>query len=260
MPARPSADPTAAGWARALTDNRRFASPIHALNPFTTVVLGGAALVLALSLPTIVGALLLALVLGALAVAARSLGRLGRPALIAAAVVLVLTWLISLASGGSALDAARGASDGALRVVAIVLGLGLVATTVVPAALGLDLERRGVSRRLATAAVAGLGWGPGLARRLEAISAAQRARGLRLARNPLTRLQRSAPILLPALVTSLGGLSERTIALESRASGHPGRRSLLWAPADPTAERVLRWLVLVVAGLSLVIRIAARAG
>ena len=65
---------------------------------------------------------------------------------------------------------------------------------------------------------------------------------------------------MPALVTSLGGLSERTIALEARASGHPGRRSLLWAPPDPTSERLLRWLLLVVVGLSLVVRITGRAG
>ena len=260
MPARPLTDPTTAGWARALLDNRQFASPIHALNPLTTVVLGGAALALALSLPSLVGAIALVLILAALAVAARSLGRLGRPALTAAAVLGGLIWLISIASGGAALDAARHAAEGALRVASIVLGVGLVATTVVPAALGLDLERRGVSRRFATGAVAGLGWGPGLARRLTAISAAQRARGLRLARDPLTRLRQSAPILLPALVTSLGGLSERTIALEARASGHPGRRSLLWAPPDPTGERLLRWLLLVVVGLSMVVRIAGRAG
>jgi hypothetical protein len=46
------------------------------------------------------------------------------------------------------------------------------------------------------------------------------------------------------------------MALEARGFSRPGRRSLLWAPADRDAERVARWLmvlsvpVLVVAGLA----------
>jgi hypothetical protein len=46
------------------------------------------------------------------------------------------------------------------------------------------------------------------------------------------------------------------MALEARGFSRPGRRSLLWAPGDRTAERVARWLlalsvpVLIVAGFA----------
>ena len=46
------------------------------------------------------------------------------------------------------------------------------------------------------------------------------------------------------------------MALEARGFSRPGRRSLLWFPADRTAERVARWLMvlsvpaLVIAGFA----------
>jgi hypothetical protein len=37
----------------------------------------------------------------------------------------------------------------------------------------------------------------------------------------------------------------RALALEARAFGQPGRRHLLWAPADTATERAIRWMLLV---------------
>jgi energy-coupling factor transport system permease protein len=58
------------------------------------------------------------------------------------------------------------------------------------------------------------------------------------------------------LLGSIGEVEERAMALEARGFSRPGRRSLLWAPADSDAERIARWLmvlsvpVLVVASLT----------
>jgi energy-coupling factor transport system permease protein len=51
----------------------------------------------------------------------------------------------------------------------------------------------------------------------------------------------------------LTDVEERSLALESRAFSRPGKRQLLWAMADTTWERVVRWalvLLLVVAAVA----------
>jgi energy-coupling factor transport system permease protein len=64
------------------------------------------------------------------------------------------------------------------------------------------------------------------------------------------------PLVGPVRLGSIGDVEDRAMALEARGFSRPGRRSLLWAPADRGVERVVRWLlalsvpVLVVAGLS----------
>jgi hypothetical protein len=45
-------------------------------------------------------------------------------------------------------------------------------------------------------------------------------------------------------LTSLTDVEERSLALETRAFSHPGKRHLLWAMADTTWERAVRWVLL----------------
>jgi len=184
--------------------------------------------------------------------------RLVRPTLAAGIVVAALDALIGLASGLAPQVAATGALDAALRAMGIVAGLGLPALTVDLPALGLDLERRGLAHRLVHTIVRALAAPPSLAARFRQIASTQEARGLRIPRGPFGRLRAAGPVWLPTLVSGLTRYNEHTLALEGRAVAHPGRRTLLWAPADPPAERVLRWLLLVLALAAIVARFLGR--
>jgi energy-coupling factor transport system permease protein len=63
------------------------------------------------------------------------------------------------------------------------------------------------------------------------------------------------PLVGPVLLSSLTEVEERSLALEVRGFGRPGRRTLLWWPPDGPLERLVRWLqVAALAGL-----VAARA-
>jgi hypothetical protein len=46
------------------------------------------------------------------------------------------------------------------------------------------------------------------------------------------------------------------MALEARGFSRPGRRSLLWAPADRAAERVARWLMVLTVPALITARVA----
>ena len=63
------------------------------------------------------------------------------------------------------------------------------------------------------------------------------------------------PIVGPVILGSIADVEERTMSLEARGFTRPGRRTLLWAPADSAPERVARWLLI----LALLAIVAARA-
>jgi energy-coupling factor transport system permease protein len=62
------------------------------------------------------------------------------------------------------------------------------------------------------------------------------------------------PLVGPVILSSLTEVEERSLALEVRAFGRPGRRDLLWFLPDSSRQRLVRWLLLV----GLVAVIAAR--
>jgi energy-coupling factor transport system permease protein len=73
------------------------------------------------------------------------------------------------------------------------------------------------------------------------ITAAQRARGLDTEGSLWRRIRGILPIVGPVVLGSIAEVEERTMALEARGFTRPGRRTLLWAPADSTLERLARW-------------------
>ena len=75
------------------------------------------------------------------------------------------------------------------------------------------------------------------------IAAAQRSRGLDTEGSLRARLRGVLPLVGPVLLSSLTEVEERSLALEVRAFGRPGRRHLLWWPPDRPLERVARWLL-----------------
>jgi len=129
------------------------------------------------------------------------------------------------------------------RLVAISGAISLFYLTTTAGDLTIDLERRGVAPRLAFVASASVQTVPAMVDRAAAITAAQRARGLDTEGGIGARLRGIVPIVGPVILGALGEVEKRTMALEARGFSRPGRRTLLWHPADSSAQRVARWLM-----------------
>ena len=129
------------------------------------------------------------------------------------------------------------------RIGAISGAITLFYLTTPPGDLVLDLERRGVSPRIAFVALASVQTVPALVERAATITAAQRARGLDTEGSLWRRLRGVLPLAGPVLLGSITEVEERTMALESRGFTRPGRRTLLWWPADSARQRLARWLL-----------------
>jgi energy-coupling factor transport system permease protein len=141
------------------------------------------------------------------------------------------------------------------RVAAISGAITLFYLTTRPGDVVVDLERRGVSSRVAFVANATVQTVPAMVARAQTIVDAQRSRGLDTQGGVWQRIRGIVPIVGPVILGSIAEVEERTMALEARGFTRPGRRTLLWWPADRPVERALRWLlVLAVPGA-----IAARA-
>ena len=141
-----------------------------------------------------------------------------------------------------------------VRIMAISGAITLFYLTTRPQDFVLDLERRGVAPRVAFIANASVQTVPAMVERARQITAAQRARGLDTEGSLLRRVRGIVPIVGPVILSSIGEVEERTMALEARGFTRPGRRTLLWEPADSTVERFARWALV----LGLLALIAAR--
>ncbi len=142
------------------------------------------------------------------------------------------------------------------RLLAISGSISLFYLTTLPADLTADLERRGVSPRIAFVANASVQSVPAMLERAAQITEAQRARGLDTEGSPLARLRGIVPIVGPVVLGAIGEVEQRTMALEARGFSRPGRRTLLWQPDDRPIERAARWMVVGAMAALLVARIA----
>lgn len=129
------------------------------------------------------------------------------------------------------------------RIIAISGAITLFYLTTTTGELTIDLERRGVPPRLAFVASASVQTVPAMVDRAVAITAAQRARGLDTEGSIPARLRGILPIVGPVILGAIGEVEERTMALEARGFSRPGRRTLLWHPADSSLQRLARWLM-----------------
>jgi energy-coupling factor transport system permease protein len=141
-----------------------------------------------------------------------------------------------------------------VRILAISGAVTLFYLTTRPADLVVDLERRGISPRVAFVANASVQTVPAMVERAAQITAAQRARGLDTEGSLWRRIRGVVPIVGPVIMGAIAEVEERTMALEARGFTRPGRRTLLWTPGDTTAESISRWAFL----LALVALISVR--
>ncbi len=241
------------------------ATRYHACNPATKLTLSGVALVVALVVPGATGPLAALALLAGPVVWARLVRRISLLGAQVSAPLAVLAGLerftlgsrsAGVAAGSAPWNAAAVALDVLLRVAAVTAAAALFAWTTDRRAMALDLERRGVPHGLVFGVLGLLGLAPAVRERVGQITAAQRARGLAIGRGPWGAFRARLPLVFPTLVSAINDWSEGSLAMESRASGRPGRRTLLWWPPDPPLEGRFRTALL---GAVLLV-IAARLG
>lgn len=228
-------------------------SPYHRLNPLTKAIIATVGSVGAFAAGGYIGPIAIVLVMAFLAFRAGVVGRLARASLlltmpIAISVVLVsvftragTTVLFVIGPFDATAEGVDFAAQTLVRLFAISLSIGLFVMTTDPRAFVFDLERRGVSPRVAFVAVATIEAVPALVERAGIIGQSQRARGLDTEGSIRARLRGILPLVGPVIIGALTDVEERSLALESRAFSRPGKRHLLWAMADTTRERWLRW-------------------
>ncbi len=243
-------------------------SAYHRLNPLTKATLATVTAIAAVVSGGLVGpAVLVVVAVVVPAIAAGVLGRLLRLGLLLALPIAVSAFIVNLFffPGGTDVllrvgpftatgEGLRFALEIMARILAISGAVTLFYLTTRPADLVVDLERRGVSPRVAFVAHASVQTVPAMVERAGQITAAQRARGLDTEGSIWRRSRGVVPIVGPVLLGSIAEVEERTMALEARGFTRPGRRTLLWAPSDTTWERVARWALV----LALVALVALR--
>jgi len=247
-------------------------SAYHRLNPLTKATIATTSGIAAVVLGGLAGpTVLLAVAVIAPALAAGVLRDLARTAVLLALPIAVSALLVNvfffpggqteLLRVGPIVATAEGlafALEILARIMAISGAVTLFYLTTRPADLVVDLERRGISPRVAFVANASVQTVPAMVERAAQITDAQRARGLDTEGGVWRRLRGIVPIVGPVILGSIAEVEERTLALEARGFTRPGRRTLLWAPPDHAWEAVLRWaLVIALVGLIL-LRLAGR--
>jgi energy-coupling factor transport system permease protein len=146
------------------------------------------------------------------------------------------------------------ATEVLIRILTISGAIVLFYVTTRTADLVIDLERRGVSSRIGFVVSSTVQVLPGMVERATMITAAQRARGLDTEGSVLRRVRGVLPLVAPVVMGALGEVEERTLALEARGFTRPGRRTLLWSPADRGVERIARWLLVFSVPLAILVR------
>jgi energy-coupling factor transport system permease protein len=193
------------------------------------------------------------------ALAALRAGRTRRLAVAALALVpvalssLVINGL--LPAGGGGVPAALGAL---LRLLGATLPPTLLFATTETADLLNELEARGLGRRAVLVLGTALAAVPRMQTRAVEVIEAQRARGLDTEGSWPRRLRGVLPLVAPLVIGGLVEVEERALALEARAFGAPGRRTLLRRLPDSGRQRAARWLLLAGAAAGLAARAAIR--
>ena len=242
----------------------------HRLNPLTKAIIATVGSVGAFAAGGYVGPFAIAVVMFNLAYQAGIVRQLVRVSAlltlpIAISVVLVsvftragTTVLFTIGPFDATAEGVDFAGQTLVRLFAISLSIGLFVMTTDPRAFVFDLERRGVSPRVAFVAVATIEAVPALVERAGVIGESQRARGLDTEGSVRARLRGILPLVGPVIIGALTDVEERSLALESRAFSRPGRRHLLWAMPDAPWERWLRWGLLALLVATAVARLTGR--
>jgi energy-coupling factor transport system permease protein len=246
----------------------------HRLNPLTKATLATVTAIGAVLLGGVVGPVGLVIVAVLLpAGIARVLPQLIRTGLLLSAPIAISAFVVNLffypdaehvlLRIGPIAATAEGlafAVEILVRILAISGAVTLFYLTTRPSDLVVDLERRGVSPRVGFVANASVQTVPAMVDRAAQITAAQRARGLDTEGSVWRRIRGVVPIVGPVILGSIAEVEERTMALEARGFTRPGRRTLLWTPADSRLQAIGRWALLLGLLALIVARVAGVIG
>ena len=171
-------------------------------------------------------------------------------ALLPIAASSLLVNVVLPAGGGGAATAAAAL----LRLLGVTLPLTLVFATTPVGDLVADLEARGLGRRAAFVLGAALAAVPRTQARAADVVEAQRARGLDTEGSWRRRARGVLPLVAPLVIGSLAEVEDRALALEVRAFGAPGRRTVLRPVPDSGRQRLLRRALAAVVAAALAAR------
>ncbi|MDI2099292.1 energy-coupling factor transporter transmembrane component T family protein [Ruicaihuangia caeni] len=244
-------------------------SPVHRLNPVTKLVAMLTIVVIVFAVPLwwVAGLIVVGVVVPA-AVVAHCGGRLlslSLKLLLPIIVVLVLVQGLTF-PGGKTVLAEWGVlaltTEGLLfalgigsRIVCLVLTSVLFVLTTHPGDLMGALTERGMSPKFSYIISSTLQLIPAFRDRADGILLAQQARGLAVKGSPLARVKVMMPLLGPLVLGMFTDVEERSTAMEARGFGSAARRTALIPVPDSTAQRVSRWLMLVLAVAAIVVPI-----
>jgi energy-coupling factor transport system permease protein len=218
-------------------------------HPFTLLALAGTLPALAWILPTPGGGLATAAAALGLALAPAAGG--GAKVLRAALLTAAPFWAFLLLLHDAATTLAFG-----LRITTMVASVVWVVAALPPARLVEALVARGWSASAAYLFAATLSAVPVLRARAQRLVEAQRCRGLSPRGGLRRRLRALRALALPLILSALHEVDERALALETRGLASGARRTPLAPPADPRAERALRWGLVALCAAALLWRLA----
>jgi energy-coupling factor transport system permease protein len=230
------------------------------LNPLTKLVISFFLIVLALVLPTmwagylvfLFGVVPLALWGGILQPLWSSLWKIVLPFAISMFVIQGLFWtggtpVVELGPLSLKAEGLVFATTITGRLLAIMGSFLLVSLGTAPDDLMISLEQRGVPNSITYIILSTIQLVPGLQARSEKIRDAQRARGLETEGNILQRLRAMLPLVEPLVLGSIIDVDERAIALEARGFSREGNKTFYRTVEDRVWEKVLRWLLVILA-------------
>ena len=143
----------------------------------------------------------------------------------------------------------------ATRLGVLVGAFTLMLLSTHPSMLMRDLARRGLPNGIVYIIASAFQIAPQIEARASKIVDAQRARGLETEGSLRRRIGALLPLVGPLVFSSLADVEERTIAIEARAFSAPTPKSTLVAVPDTSAERALRWILLLLIVAAIVARL-----
>ena len=124
-----------------------------------------------------------------------------------------------------------------------------------PSELMSDLTRRGLPGQFAYVIISTLQIIPQMQAKAQTIIAAQRSRGLDTQSSFLKRAGSIFPLVAPLVFGSLVEVEERAIAIEARGFTSTHIKTSLHEIPDSQADKILRWVLVVLVIASLAFRI-----
>ncbi len=142
------------------------------------------------------------------------------------------------------------------RIALIMASFLLLTYTTRPDMLMLALTERGVPYSISYVVLSAMQIVPRFQAKANTILDAQRSRGLETEGGLGVRIKALFPLVQPLILGSIVDIEERAIALEVRGFGKDSPKTSLLELHDTTAERVLRWALLLLVVAVIVWRIA----